>query len=67
MSKTHGSVDQDDLDAQLDQFIATRKVKPVVASSPQEGIDLFGSGSPQKKKSIRQHLMSLFNRLTIAR
>lgn len=58
MSKTHVDENQDDLDAQLDQFIKTKKVQPAVQPSASEPIDLFGSG-PEKKKTFLQRLRSL--------
>lgn len=58
MSKTHIDDNQDDLDAQLDQFIKTKKVQPAVQQSASEPIDLFGSG-PEKKKTFLQRLRSL--------
>lgn len=57
MSKTHDSDVNDDLDAQLDAFIATKKTKPVVTSASQP-INLFGSGNVKKKTK-----MSLLQRL----
>lgn len=69
MSKTH-AIDQstqDDLDAQLDEFIKTNKVAPSVAQSASTGIsaaDMFGGGSEKKKpllKRILAQLRSLFN------
>ncbi|HEY4194065.1 MAG TPA: hypothetical protein VGM63_00905 [Mucilaginibacter sp.] len=54
MSKTH-ITENDDLDAQLDQYMATKKIKPVVTSAG-DGIDLFGS--TEKKKPLLQRLLA---------
>lgn len=59
MSKTHVTENQDDLDAQLDQFIKTKKIQPVVQHAS-EPIDLFGNGA-EKKKTILERLLNLFN------
>lgn len=61
MSKTHVADSQDDIDAQLDEYIKSKKVRPVVTAAD-SGIDLFGSGS-EKKKSFLQRLMDSLRRL----
>jgi hypothetical protein len=62
MSKTHLTDQDDDLEA-LQQFIKNKQVKPVVTSAS-EGIDLFRTSEPEKKKLIpfRQRLINLLNR-----
>lgn len=64
MSKNHVQQNQDDLDAELDQFLATKKVTPVV-SSASEGINLFGS-TPEKKKNLLQRLLAFLQPKALA-
>lgn len=59
MSKNHVADNQDDLDAALDQFMASKKTNPIIKDSGDSGIDLFSS--PQKKKSLLQRLLTFLH------
>jgi len=59
MSKAHVEDGQTSIDDELDNYIQTHQVKPVVASTD-NSIDLFGGSTPQKKKSLLHRLLTRF-------
>lgn len=61
MSKNHVDESQVDLDAALDDFIANKKVRPVV-NTVGRGVDIFGDGT-EKKKSLLQRITAAFSQL----
>lgn len=56
MSKNHVADGTSSIDDELDNYILTHQVKPVVPSTD-SGIDLFGGGPDQKKKSFLERLL----------